>query len=196
MVFVLVATFALEQVVAARVADGGVHAFLATRSGAAALAVQVASPLLHTSGAHLAGNLLVLVPLCLLYARHTSIAEFAAGLYGFGLVANQVVPMAVELAGGDVALAVGASGVTFALASHEGLLRAWWLATRGRRDADSGLLAVLALALAGERTAVLLAGPPAAGVSELAHLGGLAVGALAAVLTAAGEWRADRRGHQ
>lgn len=194
--FVLVATFALERLVVSAVAEAGIHAYFATRSGVAGLVVQLASPLLHTSGTHLAGNLLLLVPLALLFARHTSLSEFAAGLYGFGLVANQVVPMAVELAGDEVALAVGASGVTFALAAHEALLRSWWLLTGRHRGREPAALALVAVAVGLERGATLLTGPAADGVSHLAHVAGFGTGAAVAVLTALGTWLADRRGHQ
>jgi membrane associated rhomboid family serine protease len=142
--------------------------------------VQAAAPFVHATPGHLVSTLVWFVPFGYLLERRREWPAYVGFVLVAGVVSTTFAPAVFVVLGVADGLALGASGVTFALVGREASvrlrgLRAWRSLSRRQWALLAAVVAALGLKL------LALAGDPAGDTSTVGHISGLLVGVLAGV---------------
>ena len=175
----LLAVFQAERVVTELVGRDSVSGMLNSTSGSWRLLLIAVSPILHSSALHVVENLTFLIPVSLLYARRTGVSQFWMYIYGVGIFTTAIGPTIAQSLGISTALAVGISGVVYALVFQEYLYLAYAYLKRVARGELSGPLFSVFLVMTlifFVHVRNLLQGPTVPGQSFVGHLCGALVG--------------------
>jgi len=141
--------------------------------------VSVLAPALHANAGHLVSTLVWFVPFGYFLERRTGRVDYVAFVALAGVLSTTLVPAVFVVFGASPGLAVGASGITFALVGRETTARSRWVLER--RSLSRLQWAILAVALVGLSLRLLSFTSPSPGTSVVGHATGLAVGILVGV---------------
>lgn len=142
----------------------------------------VLAPALHATPSHLAANLLVFVPVSILYERWAGVADYLLFVVVTGWFINVGIPITVVAFDVGLSLSIGVSGINHALAAHEAVQQGYYLlAERERANRWELLHFGVAVSVVGYAIWGLLQPTVWVFVSTEAHLYGLLIGAVIAV---------------
>jgi membrane associated rhomboid family serine protease len=176
--FVFVLAYRIEQNVA-YVFDLSTRQLVTLDTFPANALTQVFAPVLHASGDHLVGTLVLVVPFGYLCERRRPWPDYVGFVVVAGFLTTTLVPVVFVVLGVAPGLGIGGSGVAYALVGREATARLrslprWRSFARGEWGVVLFVSAGLALAL------LSLVDPPAR-TGVVGHATGLVVGVIAGV---------------
>jgi membrane associated rhomboid family serine protease len=178
-VFVILLAFYIEVNLANAIGYSGPYSMINDAEPPALYLIQIFSPVIHSSYNHVVGNLFYLVPLSLILAYRVEIDQYFLFMYITGFSANFLFPAAFSLLGMSVGAAVGASSVTYGMASREFVVHVGSV-IGGILGDDMNILSIVSFAVVSViflmYVSKLLQGPTGGGSSFVAHFGGSVIG--------------------
>lgn len=154
---------------------------LSTLDGSNSIVVFVLAPWMHVQPQHLIANLLLFIPVSVLYERSSPLRDYVITLLLYGLLINVWIPLLGNLIGYRYPIIIGISGVIYALASEELILQTQWLVTEDEHRTSIEILHLISAAvITGLGIYGVLRVPALSGVGN-GHTIGLLTGAVFAI---------------
>jgi len=195
--FLILLAFKLEQLLVLATDAASPKSLLESVGFPLELGIYLLSPLLHSTGSHLATNLFWFVLFGTILEQRTDLRNYIGFVLGVGIVSNFAAPFLVQVLGFSVGFAIGMSGVTNALGMRETIYRAWILSDKGRSTRADWVVFLVAIIATVLSAFIILRGDTQLGNSVVAHSTGLVFGAVFAVAEVNGfaksyDWLQDR----
>jgi len=142
--------------------------------------VQVFAPALHATPGHLISTLVWFIPFGYFLERRRGWEDYVSFVAVAGVLSTTLGPAVFLVLGVSSGLAIGGSGITYALVGREATARLLWVAER--RSLSRGQWAILAIVIVGMLFRLLsFVSESPANTSVSGHATGLLVGILAGV---------------